>query len=219
MPADLALRLTRALSAASGPSASPVGTHPSRVGPGHQRPTPSRPGKWRTPRRRALVAGLASVLALVCGLGWIASMGGWFVGGTSSEDAAGAPEVPYSFAPTPAVDGSRLTDIFATGTDYRRDTLAGVASLPEGGGVELGAPNMSSAGLSRLASDDGFTDCTDAVSQRYPGQAVVADFARYEGSPALVLLIRQGTGSVVVAVGAGCGQDGDIHELAAIQID
>jgi hypothetical protein len=45
-----------------------------------------------------------------------------------------------------------------------------------------------------------------------------ADFARYQGSPALVFVVRQAKGSAVVAVSPECGLDGQRHELAVVEV-
>jgi hypothetical protein len=57
--------------------------------------------------------------------------------------------------------------------------------------------------------------CLAAVSSVHPGAVVAADFARYEGGPAVVLLVRGDNTSTVVAVGPGCG-NGGADELAAV---
>jgi hypothetical protein len=45
----------------------------------------------------------------------------------------------------------------------------------------------------------------------------VVDFARFEGDPALIMVVRNGAVSTVVAVGPDCG-NGGADELASVEV-
>ena len=77
---------------------------------------------------------------------------------------------------------------------------------------------LQSGALAPLNTMDGYVACATAVLADHPGQIDYADFARYQGSPALVVVIRRASGSTVVAVTAACGVAGDPHELAAVEV-
>jgi hypothetical protein len=181
------------------------------------------------------------VIALCGGLAVAARLtlpGGAQEASDSAQEAApGAAGVPDG-ASTMADDG-QLT-ILESGTDYRTDTLADLAGRPlptpsapapamaPGDTTEVmpspaQPPRTERAtievkdDLSEFAATPRLEQCLAAVTAIHPGDVVLADFARYEGRPAVVLLIRNGGRSTVVAVGPACG-DGGPDELAAVEV-
>jgi hypothetical protein len=135
---------------------------------------------------------------------------------TSSEDAGpakgGDPE-----AEPPAALPSRVPqiDLWATGTDYQPDTLADFAMAPNSLSPTLDSGELLAGPLSELSTTQGFNGCVAAVEGRYSGRVVAADFARYMGQPALVLLLQRADEPLVVAVGGDCGAAG-ADEMAAV---
>jgi hypothetical protein len=228
MPPDLARRLDMALRDAGldprlrAGEVTPDVTASSRS----RRPAPSRTSApWtRNARRRPALLALATVLSLVCAIGGVAGLNALIKGGATNNMNAGPPaEGDRTYEPSPQpvgpADGSPGTNVYASGTDYRRETLASAADLPQAAGQnEVDAGSTSSEALAALATPTGFAACLAAVQAHHPGQVRVADFARYLGSPALVIQIGGRPGGVVVAVGPDCGRDGDPHELAVVNL-
>jgi hypothetical protein len=103
----------------------------------------------------------------------------------------------------------------ATGIDYQAETLALVAAnalIVRGsvdGASKSAAPGVapgSKAEFPLLMDSQSLTACLDAVTRTHPGTVQVIDYARYQGEPALIVLIRDnpGPGGVVVVVGPEC---------------
>lgn len=129
----------------------------------------------------------------------------------------------------PAAVGSPL--VFASGTDYRPDTLddlltvgsrapQAIAGTARPGGETKGAvpPQADDLGKLSVLLEGGASlqACLGAVTRSQPGAVAVIDFAQYEGRPALVMLIRDGAGGsgVVVVVGPNCGRtDADVRVI------
>ncbi|MEV4640231.1 hypothetical protein AB0J80_23080 [Actinoplanes sp. NPDC049548] len=125
---------------------------------------------------------------------------------------------------------------FASGTDYTRQTLAQAATRAVAGaakdgqseapGVQLrpalpqtedkAAPSPGvRAGhgdpLDRLKVQEALLACLDAISAANDAGPVTAqsvDYARYEGSPAVIVQFTAGNGTWVWAAGADCGARG-----------
>ena len=120
--------------------------------------------------------------------------------------------------------------ILESGTDYTTDTLgtapvqtltapSGVSSSPrkapdqmvEGGGPTLG----------RLSAQPALRDCLDAIARDnasggYSVESV--DYARFNGSPALVVRFSAANGSFAWAVGPSCGSGGsDVREKVSVR--
>jgi hypothetical protein len=79
-------------------------------------------------------------------------------------------------------------------------------------GAEGSAPLRGPVELSRLTGPAEFAACTAAVVGDHGGRVTTVDFARFEGGPALVVVLvgaREAAGrSLVVVVGPACGRDG-----------
>jgi hypothetical protein len=235
MPEDVAARLDAALAhGRSQRGESPTRPLGGRPGPGRHnattRPSSTGPGRRSSGRRTAgIVAGVLAFVVLVGG-------GGLTLARTlrtplsSSNTAAGAnapaQERP-EFATTPTSDipgaasGTARPRLLASGTDYRRDTLHLLVDAPPPvPTVTLNADKADvavSGALAGLTTQGGFAACLASVGLVHTGQVTLADYARYEGQPALVLVVVSGTTSTVVAVGSGCGGAG-ADELAAVNV-
>jgi hypothetical protein len=232
MPDDVAARLREALRAA--PTAGPprVLAQPGSRRPPAHRP-PARPGRSRSTRRRPLAIAAAAVLVLVAGLSGITLLGTFLDDFGMTEAPAdlsgrdpveGAPTAPVPslsppFAlPTPPGNGAAedSPSLLVSGRDYQAATLTDAAARPTVGSsfddIRSVIPELAA-----LATPDGFDRCLAAVATLYPGTAVAADFASYQGTPAVILLIDAPT-SMVVAVGPKCGSPG-ADVLAAVELD
>ncbi len=195
-------------------------------------------------RTRRLLTGAAAALMAIAVVGGIALVAR-FVPPPASEMAGDAPAVEAAgdaqsspmLAPTAGTgaDGGLLAGIqvLRTGTDYQADTLDLLADRPMP--PPAASPDSAEAApgtaadadraafqtaeeLSRLATPAGFEQCLAAVATIQSGEVVAADFAEYEGAPAVVFLIRSGSSSTVIAVGPDCGEGG-ADELAVVDVD
>lgn len=121
-------------------------------------------------------------------------------------------------------DSSAWPLVIASGRDYTtgsvRDLRAYAGAAPPAEVDKTSRPDMAmgdapraAAGgaLARLAAPAALEACLAAINAIQPGQPVVVDFARYEGAPALVTLVRQTASSIIVIVGPDCGiSDADV---------
>lgn len=132
--------------------------------------------------------------------------------------AAAPPELttaPAKPSPLDRIGGIR---VFASGWDYSPDTASKLA--PERALASAASPGVNDAEtterfttavaeidarLVRLAAPAALNACRAAVAELFPGEVEVIDYARYLGQPSLIMRIRAGTATVVVAVGPSCG--------------
>ncbi|MBT8224785.1 MAG: hypothetical protein HKP61_09020 [Dactylosporangium sp.] len=212
------------------------GRRPAR-GPEHQRP--ERRGRLTSSARRrwSTIAAVGAVCTVI-GLG-LGIAGPWGLSTrqeASTSDQAGAAQ-PESDAAGLSNDSPPGPVVLSSGTDYTPDTLASVGGTVKGqqtapDAQEYSAPpdDTGSADgpgeataerrpveLGRLQAADALNQCLAGVAARYGGQVTVVDYARYEGRPALVLVLvdsaRAPSGRLIVVVGPSCGlPGGDIDE-------
>ena len=141
-------------------------------------------------------------------------------------DAGNAPVLAPSAPPPGATEGFGFvagTAIIVSGTNYTVENLAELVQQPllddartmSSATAELGADVADP--LAKLATADPLSQCLAAVRLVHPGEVTAVDFARFNGAPALVVWIRQGSLSTVVAVGPRCGQP-TADELAAVDV-
>jgi hypothetical protein len=123
--------------------------------------------------------------------------------------------------------------VFVTGTDYNAATLTAAAGLGSQRFAASNAPGVNAAGAPELsvpaASDGAVPDqlrrltepvarsaCLGAIERTGRGTVTAIDYARFQGSPALVVLLsRTDTTPAqrqVVVVGPRCGESGTIDE-------
>lgn len=243
MPADVLARVENALRVAAGPT----NVVPITAARGRPRHASARHRRFATALAAAAAAAVAVIggLAVVQNLDGVVSSGEPATAlDTGAESDRGA-EAGGGAAPTSAPQAPRTTLAYpggplliSTGTNYALDTLdrvTGVVSLaapaapappaPSAGvtkstGDQLLAPNEFASGRSaydRLNSQPSLRACLAAVSGQHPGQALLVDYASFEGQPALVILVaaptavvsgRPGVPGTVVVVGLFCGVSG-----------
>jgi hypothetical protein len=215
MPADVAARVDAALADAA-PLATVVPLAAARA------------------RRRRLVTGIAAVAA-----GVIAIAGGLSLYGQTARQSAttaagperGTAEDSSNLAAPSAPAAAAGPRTLRSGTDYRPETLAALGQplppaptpAPAAGAASAKASSDSPdtvAGavpfaLDALTMPDRLAACLAAVRAAHPGTVTVLDYARFRSQPALIIVIRQGSGGLVVAVGENCGLTG-ADEKAAV---
>jgi anti-sigma factor RsiW len=228
MPDDVVARLNAAFAAEPplpGPVAADSPPHLSVLPGGRATPT-------RAPRRWRAVVGVAAAL-VVLGLGAVSltpkiTSGG---AGSASRDTGNSTTDATRTAPaaSPGADAPSTYmagGVNASGADYTPDTLATIGgpsiSARSGNSTSSDRPNALEVPsqptvpltqvpdpLRRLTEPDARAACLKAVMARYGGTATLLDYARYQGSPALIVLLDGAQGVAgrkwVVAVGPNCG--------------
>ncbi len=117
--------------------------------------------------------------------------------GSGQGSVASPPRVPAAAFPTTH-----------SGLDYTADTLAATARSAESGKVATqpgpfaGAEQPSDdTARGRFDTPDARQACLDQILHDHPGQVLSVDVARYQGAPAVIVVIRQDTGTIAVAAG------------------
>ncbi len=141
----------------------------------------------------------------------------------STGSAARAPENTDALASVPGLT------VQHTGTNYSAQTLPGVGVGPAGAvpgptrtqssgqsnkadsGAAPQAPDA--IGLQRLDDNAALQQCLDTIRSRYGGEPALVDYARWQGAPALVVVLSLGGVRRIVVVGPSCGlPDGGTDE-------
>jgi hypothetical protein len=202
---------------------------------GGRHASPRRPAR----RRWTSVAGIAAAVAVLGGAA-VVILPQLSLNTADSRSSSGAgisnahPELATESAPAVPDSGT----VRASGTDYDAAALSTLGtsarsqkepdSTSEGGPGIKSAPSTGSnqsprtlagvpAPLQRLSDPTARTACLDAVVRAYQaGSVVLVDYARYQGAPALVVLL-DGAYQVpdrkwVVVVGPDCGSGNAIGE-------
>jgi len=220
VPADVRDRISSALAAQAGrPS------NRSTRAPAHR----------ADQRRRRWIVGLSAAAAAVAiGLGAVIALPVLSGSQHQSTNSAAAPLSPDS-----AEAGKSRTDVgapaagqppilLATGTDYTPITLGGLSALAGrngGASQRAAAPGVGSVqadnasvpgDLGRLLDPTARANCLNAIIGVYGGSVSLIDYARFQGAPAMVVLLSgvaraQGRQWAVV-VGARCGENAVITD-------
>ncbi len=228
LPADVALRLDEALRTAG----HPAGAAAAVAGPGAEVVSLA-----TRRRRRARVLAAAAAVVGVLGIGTVGAIG--LVGqnggtATSAQQESGATDLAGPSAAggdagrTPRDNGLQVPNgksapaafggLLVSGTDYQPDTLR---SLPDRLGLSKDslAPELAATvptELARLTEPGLLRQCLAAVTTRHPGSTQVVDFARYQGNPALIILVAGAAGDrLVVVAGPACGGTGPDERFTA----
>jgi hypothetical protein len=207
----------------SGDAARPVAERGGR-GPGG-----SGPGRERRRRTARWAAGLSAAAAVIAfGIG-VATTFPTGESNTGGDSAASAPEAMAS--PAAGAGGTVIS-----GRDYSAGSFSG---LSEAAPADAPAPFVSSERsaregakandmsqqpgtlppeLARFRSPAAVEACLDAIRMMFGGVAQVVDLARYEGAPAVVVLLNGASAGggrpLVVVAGPACGQiPGDADEV------
>lgn len=179
----------------------------------------------RPAKRRLPMAGLAVlVLAVVAIFGGAITLLNQNTGRSAETTNAGAGAPPadsgkFTDVPGPEAAPTTVDGVtrFASGTDYTFSTLGFYGSLntypgPQpmtrgpGGATNFGSGEPHAPGLERLDGPAALDACLAAIAAHLGSQPSSVDYARYLGSPALIVELP-GIGQVV-AVGPNCGVPG-----------
>jgi hypothetical protein len=236
IPADVVVRLNAALAAEPplpGPPPVDRPAHLSVLPGGRADPT-----RWPARRRWRAVVGVAAA-AVVLGIGAVSLAPKLTGSGDNRSTHLATDAARGESRPSPSSAGAAsteaATDVSASGSDYNADTLAALGSAPvttQGGSAPKSEPRSNALGqpsqpparptevpdpLRRLTEPDARAACLKAVMAQYGGRAMLLDYARYQGSPALIVVLDGAQGVTgrkwVVAVGPKCGTGGMIADL------
>jgi hypothetical protein len=122
--------------------------------------------------------------------------------GTLGQLAQGQREAPQAAAPAPtpappAAAGGAASKASTSSNDSAFDAPAGT--------------------LDRLANPDALRACLAAIDRVHAGTPSLVDFAEFQGTPALVVVVQQPNRVIAVVVGPACGQ-GSANELYSATI-
>jgi anti-sigma factor RsiW len=231
MPADVIARLDAALAS---PIAEPTPIEPALVTPAEPHLEPVRsgdrhltavPGDSSTPARRrrrlrwaAPIAAAAGVLAFAgIGIDYLATNDSPQSTSDSSAAGSAAENAPMIASDSAGglVPAPSDKQILASGTDYLRATLGARSGQVMGAPAES-SESRKSTGLStdaapelqRLRPRAALTACLEAIAQENNGGPITVetvDYARFEGSPAVVVRFSAGGQSWAWASGPECG--------------
>lgn len=217
MPADLAARFDALLAS---PEFAPVPSAAPRPGVGERTLDRDRAGRstrrgwrrWATPV--AVAVGALAVAGVVLPFSPLSLS-------LSQEDAAGtladAPAMVREQGEGQAQSLGRVP-VNASGSNYRRQDLTdGDRTAAAEGAPEI-TPFTKATDSTLLAAPGELTEltgspetlarCLDAVAATVPGTVTSVDFARFEGSPALVISVDASTGGWWFVAGPRCGENG-----------
>jgi anti-sigma factor RsiW len=207
MPADVAARLDRALAR----EASTAGTGAVVVDLGRARLSNTR--LWR---RAALATTAVAATLAVCAGGYTL-LRGQGVSKSATSSAGGKAAV----APQAGSGFSESSALRASGTNYTHDTLgrAPTTSLRAAPNAAVPAPShqpgsmdaQDSAavppGLTRLTDPAQLQACLNQIQSVEGGSVTGVDLARYQGAPAVIVVLAAGR-VTAVAAGPDCGLPG-----------
>jgi len=221
MPADVWGRLEAALLAEPPLTESPAVGPTIQAPAGPTRPADNRPaGRAAAGRRRRwapVLVGIVILAALGLGISALRPL-------VNSEDSGGAADTT---AAAPGSGSLAQVRAVSTGRDYTESTL--VLATDFGNANTLSARSQATdqeksssapapfssfaspvpTELSRLVPADALSRCLQAVAGVLPGEVVGVDYARYAGSPALIVVIRTPQDERWVGVaGPECGVNG-----------
>jgi hypothetical protein len=242
MPDDVMARLDAAFAAEPPPTGATPDRKPqlSMLPGGRATATPSAPRRrWRS------VVGVAAAIVIL-GIGAITlaprlsqnstSTASRSDAGKSVSEGAGAPPAAAPGASSSYAYGTAGTPgINASGSNYTAESLSalggatGPAITGQGDSAKSNRPNALEApsqsavpitavpeALRPLAQPDARDNCVKAILKEYGGTATLLDYAQYQGSPALVVVIDGAHGisgrKWVVVVGPKCGTGGAIAD-------
>jgi hypothetical protein len=209
-------------SAGDGPEPDIAGRRHLTVVPDEQASGPGRPPvrngdlekRGRRLRWAAPIAVAAAVIAFVgFGADYLAGRDSASNDSAASSSAGQAENAPLMATDSagPGVGLPAAGQIHDSGTDYRASTLAG--GLPSAASKRALTPDGAATdsavdALARLRSGPGLLACLQAIAIAHAAGAISVtglDYARFEGTPALVVQFTASDGKWAWASGADCG--------------
>jgi hypothetical protein len=162
--------------------------------------------RWRWPQLAGAGAAVAAAVAICFGGAALLHVN---TGAKNSSTSGGVAQR----APQLHSGGSNSNDlggftVLASGTDYTSQTVADVATVPRadsGAGAEHASVPDD---LARLTSPTDRAACLAAITGAYGGVPTLLDYARYQGKPALVVVLSGSAKTTIVVAGPSCGLTG-----------
>lgn len=224
MPADVVARLDAALQERPVASLAEARHRRSLTEAPHRRANTSR--RPSTSRRRWAAVAAAAAGIVTFGVFGVAALrdSGDAEFASSKPGAADAPargQDSMGLAAPETPLGAGGPTVTASGLDYQRSMVdawasGGVRKLEDTPNLAPGAPAETAqanppAALARLRDPTTLRECLTMISVAVPGRPVSIDYARFEGSAALVVALAEPTRTVVV--GPACGLPGSGADL------
>ena len=230
IPADVAARIASALAAVSTEpvsDAEPVSAEPVSAGLKGATVVSLDERRVRRTRRWAAAAAAAVVLGIGGGV-WASVAGTHSYSGSSTMALPGAARQPETTSG--GAGGVAYPPMTESGANYTLATLLSLANVADAASGPKAATTNALTGsggdlaagtLRRLADPVALERCLSLIELAHGGSSSRIDFARFNGQPALIVVLRTSAngagrvGTTVVAVGADCGLQGT-DELGSV---
>jgi hypothetical protein len=168
------------------------------------------PSRWR--RVVLGTAAAAAVVAAVFGGIAVLSNGGVLPGARSNSGGSAG----LAASPAEGFAQSGGATVLHSGTDYTPQNLAtalgnsraDTATKPKDAAPGPQAAAGADSALARLENPQALRDCLGAILAAHDGTASTVDYARFQGRPALIVVLATGNRNLVVVVGPTCGVNG-----------
>jgi hypothetical protein len=174
------------------------------------------PARARRGWRRLLVSTAAAAAALVAVFGGIVVLSN--SGGPASSTNSGQGGGAALSAPSPAeglADAAPAT-VLHTGTDYTPQNLSAALGAGQGRKDAATAPRPAApngaqnapggdGALARLDDPQALRGCLAAIVAQHGGTPSAVDYARFQGRPALIVVLATGDAHRIVVAGPACG--------------
>jgi hypothetical protein len=179
--------------------------------------------KARRRWRRLMVSTAGAAAAVVAVFGGVVALSN--SGGPTSHTLNGGQgaAAPAARAPAEGFADAGPATVLHSGTDYTprtlsalvgadraKDAASGSAPRP----AAPGAPGVAQAAppdggpLARLGQSQALGDCLAAIVALHGGTPSVVDYARFQGRPALIVVLTTGSAHRIVVAGPECGTAG-----------
>jgi hypothetical protein len=169
------------------------------------------PSRWR----RVVLSTAAAAAVVAAAFGGIAvlSNGGALPGARSNSGGGGA---GLAASPAEGFAQSGGTTVLHSGTDYTPQNLAtalgnaraDTATNPKDAMPRAPAAAGVDGALARLEDPQALQGCLAAIVAAHGGTPSVIDYARFDGRPALIVILATGDRHRIVVTGPACGING-----------
>lgn len=148
--------------------------------------------KLRNPLRLMAIAASAAVVLIGAG--------------TVGYAALNTPQAPVAQAPVQVGNLANRISVAQTGQDYTRSGLAAQAVTLLNSPLRTNVPPRVVQQYGEMATSEGILGCLGSLGSALAGNPdrIVVDFARYNGSPAIAVVLTKGATTTAWVVGRSC---------------
>jgi hypothetical protein len=169
------------------------------------RPETSQPGRGPGRRRRwlrGIATGAGALAAAGLVIGGLATLNNGAARSTNSTGLGGGEKAAAPAAASP-------WRAWRSDADYTPTTLPSLNTAAAGeADARPQSKDYGLSDLSRLGDPAALGACVSAVTTAYPGTVTSVGFAKFEGSPAVILTLVTDAGGRIVVAGPDCGLPG-----------